>query len=162
MSFSASPSPRFVDAETDPVLSMRAIDPVAPAATAIGQRNHNEDHVLVRAELGLFLLADGAGGHNAGNVASALATTTIANVFESSARALADRPEIDDLGLFTIARRLAAAVRRANSEIIEIAKTTANYRGMGTTIAALAFSPDGDVVPVAHVGDSRCYRLRRR
>ena len=152
-------SPRFAQTE-DPVLSMRAIEPVAAGATDIGQRDHNEDHVLVRPELGLFLLADGAGGHNAGNVASAIATTTVANVFESSATALAGRPEIDDLGLWTVARRLAAAVRRANSEIIEIAKKTAKYHGMGTTIAALAFSPDGDVVHVAHVGDSRCYRLR--
>src|SRR5207245_1899109 len=104
--------------------------------------------------------ADGAGGHNAGNVASALATTTVANVFETSATALAERPEVDDLGLWTTARRLAAAIRRANTEIIEVAKKTAKYRGMGTTLVALAFSTEGDVVHIAHVGDSRCYRLR--
>ncbi|HZU81514.1 MAG TPA: protein phosphatase 2C domain-containing protein [Polyangiaceae bacterium] len=155
-----SSSPRIVESEHDPVVSMRAIEPVAAGATDIGQREHNEDHVLLRPELGLFLLADGAGGHNAGNVASALATTTVANVFESSATALADRPEVDQLGLWTVARRLAAAIRRANTEIIEVAKKTAKYHGMGTTIAALAFSPDGDVVHAAHVGDSRCYRVR--
>jgi serine/threonine protein phosphatase PrpC len=144
----------------DPVISTRSIEPVAAGATDIGRRDHNEDHVLIRRELGLFLLADGAGGHNAGNVASALATTTVANVFETSATALADRPEIDELGLWTIARRLAAAIRRANTDIIEVAKKTAKYQGMGTTVVALAFSPEGDVVHVAHVGDSRCYRLR--
>jgi serine/threonine protein phosphatase PrpC len=144
----------------DPVISTRAIQPVAAGATDIGLRNHNEDHFLIRPELGLFLLADGAGGHNAGNVASALATTTVANVFETSATTLSDRPEIDDFGLWTTARRLAAAIRRANAEITDVAKKTAKYQGMGTTLVALAFSPDGDVVHIAHVGDSRCYRMR--
>lgn len=144
----------------DPVLVTRGIAPVAAGATDIGERDHNEDHVLLRPELGLFLLADGAGGHNAGNVASALATTTVANVFETSAAALADRPEIDTFGLWTIARRLATAIQRANAEVLEVAKRTAKYQGMGTTIVAAAFSPEGDIVHVAHVGDSRCYRLR--
>jgi serine/threonine protein phosphatase PrpC len=151
---------RSTDAESSPVISTRAIVTVGAGATDIGQREHNEDHILVRPELGLFLLADGAGGHNAGNVASALATTTVANVFETSATTLAERPEIDDLGLWTIARRVAAAIRRANTEIIEVAKKTAKYQGMGTTIVAVAFSPDGDIIHIAHVGDSRCYRLR--
>src|SRR5271169_3702041 len=85
----------------------RALSPFAAGATDIGQREHNEDHVLLRPELGLFVLADGAGGHNAGNVASALATTTVANVFETSAKALGERPDIDEFGLHTMARRLA-------------------------------------------------------
>jgi protein phosphatase len=144
----------------DPVIVTHALLPVAAGATDIGQRDHNEDHVLLRAELGLFLLADGAGGHNAGNVASALATTTVANVFETSATSLGDRPEIDAFGLWTMARRLATAIQRANVEVIEVAKKTEKYQGMGTTIVALAFSADGDIVHVAHVGDSRCYRLR--
>jgi len=144
----------------DPVVTTRALAPLAAGATDIGQREHNEDHVLIRPELGLFLLADGAGGHAAGNVASALATTTVANVFESTATSLADRPEIDQFGLWTGARRLSAAIHRANAEVIDIAKKTSRYQGMGTTIVALAFSPGGDIVHVAHVGDSRCYRLR--
>jgi serine/threonine protein phosphatase PrpC len=144
----------------DPVLVTRGILPMAAGAADIGERDHNEDHVLLRPELGLFLLADGAGGHNAGNVASALATTTVANVFETSATALANRPEIDDFGLWTIARRLATAIQRANAEVIDVAKKTAKYQGMGTTLVAAAFSPDGDIIHVAHVGDSRCYRMR--
>lgn len=144
----------------DPVIVTHALLPVAAGATDIGQREHNEDHVLLRPELGLYLLADGAGGHNAGNVASALATTTVANVFETSATTLEERPEIDEFGLWTMARRLATAIQRANVEVIEVAKKTAKYQGMGTTLVALAFSPDGDVVHVGQVGDSRCYRLR--
>jgi protein phosphatase len=114
----------------------------------------------LRPEIGLFLLADGAGGHNAGNVASALATSTVAHVYEASGKSLAERPDVDQFGLWTGARRLAAAIHRANLEIIDIAKKSKRYHGMGTTIVALAFSPDGDVVHIAHVGDSRCYRLR--
>jgi protein phosphatase len=146
--------------DSEPVLVRRAIRALGGGATDVGRRDHNEDHVLLRPELGLYLLADGAGGHNAGNVASALATTTVANVFESSETALVERAEIDDFGLWTMARRLAAAIQRANSEVIEVAKKTEKYKGMGTTIVAAAFSADGDVVHVAHVGDSRCYRLR--
>jgi PPM family protein phosphatase len=149
-----------VDAVEDPVVTARAIAPLAAGATDIGPREHNEDHVLLRPELGLFLLADGAGGHNAGNVASALATVTVANIFETTAKSLGERAEIDEFGLWTTARRLSAAIHRANAEIIDIAKKSKKYHGMGTTIVALAFSAEGDVLHVAHVGDSRCYRLR--
>jgi PPM family protein phosphatase len=144
----------------DPVIVTHALLAVGAGATDIGQREHNEDHILLRPELGLFVLADGAGGHNAGNVASALATTTVANVFETSATTLGHRPEVDDFGLWTMARRIATAIQRANAEVIDIAKKTEKYQGMGTTIVAVAFGPDGDIVHVAHVGDSRCYRMR--
>ncbi len=144
----------------DPVLLTHALVPVGAGRTDVGQREHNEDHVLVRPELGLFVVADGAGGHNAGNVASALAATTVANVFETSAKRLGSRPDIDDFGLHTMARRLATAIQRANSEVIEVAKRTEKYQGMGTTLVAAAFSDDGQFIHVAHVGDSRCYRLR--
>ena len=154
------PSTRAVHGDADPVLVTRAIVPSGAGATDIGTRDHNEDHVLLRPEIGLYLLADGAGGHNAGNVASALATTTVANVFETTAKSLKDRPEVDTFGLWTVARRLATAIHRANAEVVEIARKTARYQGMGTTLVALAFSPEGDIVHVAHVGDSRAYRYR--
>src|SRR5579863_2826251 len=138
----------------------RAVLPIAAGVTNIGLRDHNEDHVLLRPELGLFVLADGAGGHNAGNVASALAATTVANIFEATAKSLRDRPDVDSFGFWTTARRLATAIHRANAEIVEVARKTEKYHGMGTTVVALAFSPAGDVVHLAHVGDSRAYRLR--
>jgi serine/threonine protein phosphatase PrpC len=144
----------------DPIVTTHVLTPLAAGGTDIGRRQHNEDHVLLRPELGLFILADGAGGHNAGNVASALAASTVANMFETTAASLADRPEVDQFGLWTGARRLAAAIHRANAEIIDIAKKSSKYRGMGTTIVALAFSENGDMLHIAHVGDSRCYRLR--
>jgi protein phosphatase len=145
----------------DPVVTTSVVAPFAAGGTDIGQRDHNEDHVLLRPELGLFLLADGAGGHNAGNVASALATTTVANLFETTAASLIQRPEQDQFGLWTIARRLSAAIHAANTEIVDIAKRAKKYHGMGSTIVAIAFSPDGDMMHVAHVGDSRCYRMRK-
>jgi len=155
-----STNPAATSASDDPVLTTRVLAPVAAGGTDIGQREHNEDHVLLRPELGLYVLADGAGGHNAGNIASALATTTVANLFETTASSLIKRPEVDQFGLWTIARRLSAAIHSANAEIIDISKRAKKYHGMGSTVVALAFSPEGDMVHVAHVGDSRCYRMR--
>lgn len=137
----------------------RFLTVTASAGTDIGQnRDHNEDTVLLRADLNLFIVADGAGGHNAGNVASALATTSVANAFEASAKTF-HATEDDELGA-PVARRLAAAIHRANKDIVEIAKTSNKYRGMGTTVVAAAFTPETASMHVAHVGDSRCYRLR--
>src|SRR5262245_19232796 len=100
-----------------PVLPLKL---VAAGATDIGRgRKHNEDTVLLRPDLHLYVLADGAGGHNAGNVASALATPSIANYFETSEPHYADRPDIDSYGLPTGARRLATAIQGANRDIIE-------------------------------------------
>jgi len=132
----------------------------ASGATDIGhRREHNEDTVLVRTDLHLYIVADGAGGHNAGNVASALATTSIANGFESGASRFVSGGEGDVLAP-ALARRLAVAVHRANREIVDIAKSSNKYRGMGTTVVATCFSPATCELHVAHVGDSRCYRLR--
>ncbi|GAC1534639.1 MAG: hypothetical protein NVS3B10_28260 [Polyangiales bacterium] len=133
----------------------------AAGATDLGQsRQHNEDAILVRNDLGLYLLADGAGGQNAGNVASALATTTVAHYFEETHEASKAQPTHDELGLSTAARRLARAIQAANREIIAIAKTHNNYHGMGTTIVAAFAQPELAQLHVGHVGDSRCYRLR--
>ncbi len=132
----------------------------ASGATDIGHhREHNEDNVLLRADLNLYIVADGAGGHNAGNVASALATTSIANAYESGAARFSGGGEADALAP-PAARRLAAAVHRANREIVGIAKSSNKYKGMGTTVVAACFSPESCELHIAHVGDSRCYRLR--
>ena len=134
---------------------------IAAGITDIGRgRKHNEDVVLVRRDLELYIVADGAGGHNAGNVASALATTSIANAFETTADQLHDRPDVDNFGLFVDARRLASAIHRANKDVVELAKSSQRFRGMGTTVVAVAPSLGSGVIHVAHVGDSRCYRWR--
>ena len=131
----------------------------AAGDTDIGRRPHNEDAVLLRPNLGLFVLADGAGGHNAGNVASALATTSVAHFYERTQAAAATWPDFDGVGLHTGARRLATAIQRANQEIVEIARSSAQKKGMGTTVVAMHF--DDEAITIAHVGDSRCYRFRQ-
>ena len=143
------------------IASEAALKLLAYGATHIGQvRIHNEDSVLLREDLSLFILADGAGGHNAGNVASALATTSTANYFEATQHAHAGKPDIDDYGLSLGARRLAVAMQRAHHDIVEIAKTANRYRGMGTTVVAIFAQPETGTIHVGHVGDSRCYRMR--
>jgi len=133
----------------------------AGGATDVGKRRtHNEDTVLVRDDLSLYLVADGAGGHNAGEVASALCARSMSNYFGATIRATHERPEFNRFGIPNGARRLSAAVLKANSDIVEISRTSQVHRGMGTTVVAACFSPRSGLMHVAHVGDSRCYRLR--
>jgi PPM family protein phosphatase len=133
----------------------------AAGRTDMGRRRqNNEDVVLVREELGLFVVADGAGGHNSGEVASALAARSMENFFGATIRATHDAPEFNRSGIPNGARRLSSAVHKANHDVVEIARTSAKHHGMGTTVVAACFSPRSGLLHVAHVGDSRCYRLR--
>ena len=131
---------------------------VAAGDTHIGLREHNEDAILLRRELHLFALADGAGGENAGNVASSLALTTLGHRFEQTAED--EETGFDVLGLPVGAKRLSAAIHRANAEIVQLANASDKYMGMGTTVVAMFCEPKTAVLHLAHVGDSRCYRLR--
>jgi protein phosphatase len=149
-----------LEVNEEPILRER-LRIAAAGITDIGRgRKHNEDTVLVRRDLELYIVCDGAGGHNAGNVASALATTSIANAFETTADQLHDRPDVDNFGLFVDARRLASAIHKANADVVELAKSSQRFRGMGTTVVAVAPSLGSGVIHIAHVGDSRCYRWR--
>ena len=123
-------------------------------------RANNEDCVLVRPDLLLYVVADGAGGHAAGEVASRLAVRSIENFFGATIRATHDRPEFDRFGIPSGARRLSQAILKANHDVIEIAKSSVPHRGMGTTVVAACFSPRSGLLHVGHAGDSRCYRLR--
>ncbi len=128
--------------------------------THVGGRPYNEDAVLMRPELGLFLVADGAGGHNAGNVASALATSSVASYFAEARRTGAGKPDFDLLGLPRAARWLSAAIHHANREIGLIQQVSERHQGMGSTIVAMLPRQEQRVIHLAHVGDSRCYRFR--
>lgn len=133
----------------------------ASGSTDVGRvRSNNEDSLLVRADLWLYLVADGAGGHASGEIASQLAVRSVENFFEATAHAAAAAPEFDRFGISSGARRLSQAVLKANQDIVEIAKSRSVYRGMGTTLVAASFSQRSALLHVAHVGDSRCYRLR--
>lgn len=146
--------------ETDAV-RVPLFDVDAAAHKHIGARPHDEDGVLVRRDLGLFAVADGAGGENAGNVASSIALASLARHFEATRDTILTASVFDILGLPTAARRLSSGFQRANKEVLEIAHSSSRYRGMGTTMVAIAPSPQHALVHVAHVGDSRCYRMRQ-
>ncbi len=141
----------------------RPIRQLAAGLTDVGrQRKHNEDTILIRAELGLYAVADGMGGHNAGDVASKLAATSLGNFFEATHQpegaATIDLPEdYDDLA--QSARRLAAGVRKANHDVFTISSTYQQHHGMGSTMVAIHLLETGEI-HVGHVGDSRCYRIR--
>jgi PPM family protein phosphatase len=148
---------------SEPPLAPRPIRPLAAGLTDVGrQRKHNEDTVLIRPELGLFAVADGMGGHNAGDVASKLAATSLGNFFEATHTATGvapvDLPEdYDDMP--PAARRLAAGVRKANHDVFTISSTYQQHHGMGSTMVAIHVRSTGEI-HIGHVGDSRAYRIR--
>lgn len=126
------------------------------------KRKLNEDRIACRDDLALYLVCDGAGGHNAGEVAAALASRSVVNYVAATVHHAQQQQEFDRFGIPGGARRISAAVHKANRDIIEISQTSHQHRGMGTTVVAMLFSPRSGLMHVAHVGDSRCYRLRAR
>jgi PPM family protein phosphatase len=133
----------------------------ATALTDVGLvRTHNEDFAAVRDDLGLYMVADGAGGENSGDVAAALALRSVGNYIGATIRATHERPDFDRLGNPYQAKRLSSAIHKANRDVLEIARTSESHRGMGTTFVALLHAPRTGLLHLAHVGDSRCYRLR--
>lgn len=133
------------------------------SASHVGRvREHNEDAFLVLPEAGLVVVADGMGGHNAGDVASQLTVDAIAAEF-SEGGAVSGR------GWRDLFRRRAAsgpgrlveAIRRANKVVLGTAQQRPECRGMGTTVVAVWLEPEASRLHFAHVGDSRLYRLRK-
>ena len=132
------------------------------ARTDVGRlRDHNEDNYLVDKKLSLSVVADGMGGHAAGEVASALAVRIIheeikahREVIEAFGAEGAD----ERAGSKEILNVLEQAVQRACAKIHEEAKADPAKRGMGTTLSALLIA--GSQGFIAHVGDSRIYLLR--
>ncbi len=107
------------------------------------QRNANEDDLFAAADAGLFAVADGMGGARAGEVAAKAAVEQLA--------AIEQKQEVGE-------RELATVVEEANRRIHELSQSDESLAGMGTTMTALSVG-DGEVA-IAHVGDSRAYRLR--
>ena len=121
-------------------------------------REHNEDSTAVDPEIGLVVLADGMGGYNAGEVASELAIKTVIDMVNTGLDA-ENRSRVDDTsGLMRQSIVLRNAVARANKIIWQTAQNNPQCRGMGTTIVACLFHDNR--VSIAHVGDSRVYRMR--
>ncbi len=121
-------------------------------------RDHNEDAIGSDPDIGLMVLADGMGGYNAGEVASGIAVQIVSELATEGA-ARENRDEIDaHSGLMRQSIVLRDAVYRANKIIFQTAQSQTHCEGMGTTIVACMFYDNK--VSVAHVGDSRAYRLR--
>ncbi len=123
-------------------------------------RTVNEDATLLRSDLGLFAVADGAGGRGRGDVAANFALRTLENYIGSTVRRSHARPDYDLLGTPEEARRLSAAVHQAHQNILEVVAQDPKRKDMATTIVALLFAARTRQVHIAHVGDSRCYRMR--
>ncbi|HTM46533.1 MAG TPA: Stp1/IreP family PP2C-type Ser/Thr phosphatase [Polyangiaceae bacterium] len=124
------------------------------------QRDHNEDSFSVLPEYDLYVVADGMGGHRAGDVASRIAVDTIAEFFRRAAQEELTWPFHFDATLTEEENRLLTAIRLANRQIHEHSTRSTDLRGMGTTVVGALFSADKRKVYVAHVGDSRAYRVR--
>jgi PPM family protein phosphatase len=121
-------------------------------------RDHNEDCIESRPDIGLFVLADGMGGYNAGEVASGMATSLISD-------GLQDSWQVRDVGRMgrdeakRLAERLIAEqIARANNAIYTTSQNNPECAGMGTTLVVTLFYDN--FLAVAHIGDSRLYRLR--
>ena len=122
------------------------------------KRDHNEDFIAWDAERGLALLADGMGGHNAGDVASRMSVESIEmNLLAALEQPLPDSAE-DDVS--SLANLLNQAVNAANSAVFAAGEENEQQKGMGTTLVALMLHDERAVA--AHVGDSRLYRLHGR
>jgi PPM family protein phosphatase len=121
-------------------------------------REHNEDTIATDGDIGLLVLADGMGGYNAGEVASGIAVKTVLNLI----REQVEREDLTILDRETGMSRpsiiLRDAIHRANKIIYQTARSQPQCEGMGTTIVAALFFDNK--VSIAHVGDSRLYRLR--
>ena len=121
-------------------------------------RAHNEDCVESRPELGVVVLADGMGGYNAGEVASGMATSLIASGLSTTWTADALK-NLDRNAATTLAHtRLQDQVSAANTAIFEAAQRDPHCAGMGTTLVVCLFYDN--FISVAHIGDSRLYRMR--
>jgi len=125
------------------------------------RRSSNEDSFRSRPDLGLYIVADGMGGHVAGEVASRVAVEAIEVFIQETAGADKNRtwPFPFEPTLSLEANRLKAAFRLANRRIASAIADSQDLRGMATTASALLTGPEGACV--AHVGDSRVYALRQ-
>ncbi len=131
-------------------------------ATDVGQkRTHNEDAFFLpeKSDERLAIVADGMGGHASGEVASALAVSTIVDYFrKTGANQPITWPFKVDRDLRGDINRMTVSVLLANTEICDTANRKEECKGMGTTVVAIYFLED--TVVIGHVGDSRVYRYR--
>ncbi len=130
------------------------------AVSDVGRkRKGNEDSLFVNPEQHLFVVADGMGGHAAGEVASKVAVESINEfVCLTGGDEEITWPFGLDENISYDGNRLKTAIRYANRKVLEATKEKSEYEGMATTVAAVLV--DGDTANLGHVGDSRVYLVR--
>ena len=130
---------------------------VAAGATDVGKkRKHNEDAIALDHERSLYVLADGMGGYAAGEVASQMCVDTILRAFQTNqfgGEPISGLPARGD--------ELVRSIQTANAEILGESRANEARAGMGTTVVAVRMIPGNQRAYIAHVGDSRLYRLRK-
>jgi protein phosphatase len=156
--------PRAGDFTAQPIEGVQVVSTLSNALEIVVRtdpglvRGHNEDAVFANPDQGLVILADGMGGYNAGEVASGMATMMLASELEA---AFATTPphEFDRVSGQLFAHRCVLdKVALTNRAIYNAAESQPQYSGMGTTLVTALFYDNQ--VTVAHIGDSRLYRLR--
>ncbi|HET7541614.1 MAG TPA: Stp1/IreP family PP2C-type Ser/Thr phosphatase [Polyangiaceae bacterium] len=134
---------------------------VAAGVTDVGlQRDHNEDSFAILEDHTLYIVADGMGGHRAGDVASKLATEAIVDFFRATATEDFTWPFHFDARLSEEENRLLTGIRIANRQIVDRSARSREFHGMGTTVVGCLFSSRKKKMYIGHVGDSRAYRVR--
>ena len=121
-------------------------------------RTNNEDSIASVPDKGLVVLADGMGGYNAGEVASGMATTVLTTELRQLLEDHAPYAVDPQSGQKAAVKMLQQQIAKANTTIYQASQSQPQYAGMGTTLV-LALFYDNKVM-VAHIGDSRLYRMR--
>jgi PPM family protein phosphatase len=121
-------------------------------------RDHNEDAIGYDENIGLAILADGMGGHRGGEMASAITVSTVLENISEKMRTIKSGETDEATGYSLESLAVHEAVMLANKNVHHSSEANAQYRGMGTTVVVTLFYDDR--FTVAHVGDSRLYRLR--
>ena len=132
------------------------------ARTDVGlKRQNNEDTFFIDNDLGLFIVADGMGGHAAGEVASAMVADTISSYikhFQGKPENESSRFGFQDPTQSALANTILQSIHLATKVVYDAAQKNENYHSMGSTLVMVM--AEGDDLLVAHVGDSPCFRLR--
>ncbi len=121
-------------------------------------RDHNEDAIGCDENIGLAVLADGMGGHRGGEMASAITVSTILENVTEKIKKLKPGETDEATGYSMESLAVHEAITLANKNVHDSSEANAQYRGMGTTVVVTLFYDNR--FTVAHVGDSRLYRLR--
>ena len=125
--------------------------------TDIGlRRNHNEDHIGINQQLGIAVLADGMGGHQAGEVAAHMAVDTVLEKLQS----LSERKSLVPITSSKLLEFISNTISHCNTIIFNAAESIDEHKGMGTTLVAAVIKDSR--IYAGHVGDSRLYLFRDR